>query len=98
MKVIDCGDISPEGKKKFVLTGDIVLYFGVVTYHKDLEPFFKGAKVIGAGTIPSPLVSFEDIEAWGGSKSTGYEVETPEALREEISETFKEYFEFSERI
>jgi hypothetical protein len=93
MEVIDCGVLDKEGKIKFVLTDDKNLYFGKVKYHKDLAPFLSSQTIIGAGTVPIPLLGIDSVEAWGMWRSTGYEVSTPEELRAEIYRAIKKYFE-----
>jgi hypothetical protein len=76
-------------KVKFILLNNGVLLFGKVEWHKDLMNSYTdhqtNVSVVAAGTIPQHIAAVDlSEENWGGWKSTGYGVLTPDEYRESI--------------
>lgn len=95
--VENLGTISntAEHKVKFILLENGVLLFGKVEWHKDLMNSYTGEKssnVVAAGSIPEFIDATDLSEmAWGGWKSTGYNVLTPLDYRVRIMEALLPY-------
>jgi hypothetical protein len=91
------GELSydPQAKRKFIVTEDGRLFFGICLQHKDLALYIQlppTTVIIGAGIVPEPhlLTSTDDV-LWGGWRSFGYEIITPEDLRPHIMEALLYY-------
>ena len=90
IEIRNLGAVSEDekSKAKFILLESGVLLFGRVQWHKDLAlaaGIDEQIKIIGAGVVPESVKDVElQDEAWGGWKSTGYDVITPVELRTDI--------------
>ena len=97
ISITNLGVLSNEetAQTKFILTEDGVLLFGTCMWHKDLSAQVKlspNTKIIGAGIVPNDLTTCSiDEDEWGGWKSTGYGIVTPQELRFPIKEAFFAY-------
>lgn len=97
IRIQDLGNLSDEehSKVKFILLDNGDLLFGKCKWHKDLQDASsyktESVQVVGAGTVPLDVDGFMDDEKWGGWKSTGYSVITPDNIRKQIVEAFKVY-------
>ena len=90
--ITNIGTLSEDekAKNKFILTEEGLLLYGKCLQHKDLSVYVKlspTTKIIGAGVVPDDMetCSIDDAE-WGGWKSTGYGVRTPNELKFPIKE------------